>query len=266
MENQETLYNKYNPERSLLRQHQKKMLDILLEVDRICVKNNIKYWLSDGTLLGAVRHKGFIPWDDDIDIQMMEDDYQRFIKVASLELSSDLIIQTHLTDKGYYFTYAKVRELHSFLIEDGISDKNFEYRGIYIDIFPMANTTPILLKFSMYWHWYLVLKPSFQSRFGSVLQKVCHLMYCISSKIYLLFRYIDYRRKNQNINYSYGCQYILDCPRNVIFPLITIEFENHFFSAPNNPDLYLKKLYGDYLKLPDEQNRKTHTSYVIFNN
>lgn len=65
------LREKYNPDGSILRQHQLKMLDILIIIDRICKKHGIKYWISDGTLLGAVRHGGFIPWDDDLDIQMM---------------------------------------------------------------------------------------------------------------------------------------------------------------------------------------------------
>ena len=67
----EDLRVKYNPDGSILRQHQLKMLDILIVIDGICKKHGIKYWISDGTLLGAVRHGGFIPWDDDLDIQMM---------------------------------------------------------------------------------------------------------------------------------------------------------------------------------------------------
>lgn len=266
METQEELREKYNPESSDLRRMQMRMVDMLKEVDRICQKYDIPYWLSGGTLLGSIRHGGFIPWDDDLDIELMENDFQRFVEVAPLELPSNLTVQNHATDKGYYFTYAKVRDLQSFLVEDGTSDRNFKYRGVYIDIFPMANTSPFLLKFSEYWHWYSVLKLSFLGTSNIILRKICHFMYCLSSKIYLLFRYIDRRKKNQNINYSYGCQFTLNCPPTVIFPLTKIEFENHLFSAPNNPDLYLKKIYGNYWKLPDERDRKTHTSYVTFNN
>ena len=266
MEGQEELHKKYNPDGSDLRRMQMRMLDMLKEVDRICKKYDIPYWLSGGTLLGSVRHGGFIPWDDELDIELMEDDFQRFIEVALLDFPSNLAIQTHSTDKGYYFTYAKVRDLQSFLVEDGTSDRDFKYKGIYIDVFPMANTSPFLLKISEYWHWYCVLKPSFLSTSNVILRKVCHLMYCLSNKIYLLFRYIDRKKKNQNINYGYGCQFTLNCPSSVIFPLTKIEFENYLFSAPNNPDLYLKKIYGDYLKLPDEQDRKTHISHIAFNN
>lgn len=266
METQEELREKYNPEGSDLRRMQMRMLDMLKEVDRICKKYDIPYWLSGGTLLGGVRHGGFIPWDDDLDIELMENDFQRFIEIAPSELPSNLVVQTHSTDEGYYFTYAKIRELQSSIIEDGMSDKNFKYKGIFIDVFPMANTTPVLLKFSVYWHWYCVLKLSFQGTSNIILRKLCNLMYNLSSKMYLLFRYIDNRKKNQNIDYNYGCQFTLNCPPTVVFPLTKIKFENHLFSAPNNPDLYLTKIYGDYLKLPDEQDRKTHISYLTFNN
>lgn len=264
METQEELRKKYNPDDSECRRMQMRMLDMLKEIDRICKKYDIPYWLSSGTLLGAIRHGGFIPWDDDLDIELMESDFRRFIEVAPMELSPNLVIQTHSTDKSYYFTYAKLRDLQSFLVEDGISDKNFRYRGIYIDIFPMANTTPFLLNISAYWHWYCVLKPSFRVASNTVLRKICHFMYCLSNKIYLLFKYIDYRKRNQNINYSYGCQFTLNCPSAVIFPLTEIYFENCLFPAPNNPDLYLEKIYGDYWKIPDERDRKYHTSSVTF--
>jgi lipopolysaccharide cholinephosphotransferase len=72
--NQESLRQRYNPDGSLLRRQQMRMLDILLEVDRICKKNDIPYWLSSGTLIGAMRHDCFIPWDDDLDIEMMRKD------------------------------------------------------------------------------------------------------------------------------------------------------------------------------------------------
>ena len=78
---QEALRARFNPDGSLLRQQQQRMLELLIEVDRICKKHHITYWLSCGTLLGAARHKGFIPWDDDLDIEMLLPDYKRLLKV-----------------------------------------------------------------------------------------------------------------------------------------------------------------------------------------
>ena len=82
--NFEELRSRFNPEGSLLRRQQNRMTEILIEVDRICKKHHIQYWLSSGTLLGAVRHKGFIPWDDDMDIEMLRTDYERLMKILPI--------------------------------------------------------------------------------------------------------------------------------------------------------------------------------------
>ena len=79
-------YSKYNGDGTTLRKMQLRILDILVEIDRICRKHDIKYWIDFGSLLGAVRHGGFIPWDDDIDVAMPSEDYQRFLEIAPKEL------------------------------------------------------------------------------------------------------------------------------------------------------------------------------------
>ena len=94
----ESLRAKYSPEGSLLRRQQERMLEILCEIDRICKKHGIRYWLSSGTLIGAARHGGFIPWDDDLDIEMMREDYDRLMMVFPGELPATMALQTHDTD------------------------------------------------------------------------------------------------------------------------------------------------------------------------
>ena len=100
-----------------LRRCQLKQLGMLQEIDRICRKHNIGYWLDGGTLLGAVRHGGFIPWDDDIDIAMREEDLQRFVEVAPQELPDTLFLQSRETEPGYPSPVAKVRDKNSFYVE-----------------------------------------------------------------------------------------------------------------------------------------------------
>ena len=100
-------FNRFNPEGSVLRLHQMKMLRILEFVDRVCRKHGIRYWLSSGTLLGAARHGGFIPWDDDLDIEMLYRDYKRLMEVLPFELPSNLVLQTMHTDSNYVAPYAK---------------------------------------------------------------------------------------------------------------------------------------------------------------
>ena len=133
---QEALRRKFNPEGSVLRRQQHRMLEILLEVDRICKKHNIRYWLSSGTLIGAVRHKGFIPWDDDLDIEMLLPDYERLMRVLPDELPSTMALQSQDTDPNYFFFYAKVRDRRSHLEEGNRYDRVGKEQGIYIDIFP----------------------------------------------------------------------------------------------------------------------------------
>lgn len=263
---EEELHQKYNPDGSTLRRQQNKMLEMLIQTDRICKKHKINYWLSDGTLLGAVRHGGFIPWDDDLDINMMRSDYLRFIEIAKIELPSNLKIQTHKTDKGYYFSYGKIRDLNTILHENGKSDHNFKYKGIYIDVFPMDYTTPSLSLFSAYWHWRCVLKLSFLKNDRlRIKEKLNHILFILSNTIYSLFNYTDKIFKNKELSCSYGSQFLCRYPNNVIFPLSKIEFEGHTFNAPNDPDRYLKIQFGDYWELPKENDRMTHVLNIEFN-
>lgn len=115
-------------------------LDILLELDRICRKHNIQYFLGAGTVLGAVRHKGFIPWDDDLDTYMMRDEYDKFCQVCLEELDTDkFFLQNASTDKEYRWGYAKLRRKDSLYLRYG-QDAIKCMSGVSIDIFVMDKT------------------------------------------------------------------------------------------------------------------------------
>src|SRR5690554_4763759 len=124
--------------KNLIQEIQKIQLGILKEVNDICKKHNILYSLYGGTLLGAVRHSGFIPWDDDIDIAMLRSDYEKFLKVAPNELSKEYFLQTYNTDKKCIFPFAKIRKNGTLFIENGSKGIKM-HQGIFIDIFPLDN-------------------------------------------------------------------------------------------------------------------------------
>ena len=138
---QQSLRERFNPEGSMLRRQQLRMLDILLYVDKVCKEHNIRYWLSSGTLLGAVRHGGFIPWDDDLDIEMLREDYEKFLKV--FPENKDFALQTIQNDPNYFLGFAKVRDLHSQISEFDM-DKYYKYRGLFIDVFSLERIPRIV--------------------------------------------------------------------------------------------------------------------------
>ena len=130
---------------------QKEEIDILNEIVRICDKNNIPYFLAAGTLLGAVRHSGFIPWDDDIDLFMLRDDYNKFIKCAINEINDNYFLQCHDTDKYYYSSFIKVRKNNTLMIEEENENRKI-HRGIWVDIFPLdyVKDDSKILKFKVF--------------------------------------------------------------------------------------------------------------------
>ena len=250
------------------------MLSILKEIDKVCKEHNINYWLDGGTLLGAVRHKGFIPWDDDIDIAMLREDFEKFKKVAKLKMKEDFYLEIFDLENIFKGMPLKVRAKNTIYIEKW-DKKNSKKKGIFIDVFPFdrfsLNKKELRkelfpkylyqLKTMRFWIKGLTIKNILKA-IAIVILKLIPNKYVIylNKKYYLK----SLKMKNNTlIGYGYGLTW-----RNVynykdIFPLKKAEFEKSDFPIPKNYDKVLKILYGDYMIIPSEKDRQTHSACIM---
>ena len=251
-------------------------IEILDEIVRICKKYNLVYYLVGGTLIGAVRHKGFIPWDDDLDIGMPRKDYEKFIKVAKDELKSKYYLHDISTDKKYWQCFLKIRKNNTLFDETMIEDIE-THKGIFIDIFPYDNLEKKNIFYKIKWS---ILRNlfDFSLYYRGIFKKdrINHFIFC---KLFSIFRLNTILKfcdklmqscKNENSKYlvSYNGCYGKEketMERNWILPTKKIKFENKMYSCPNDCDAVLTHVYGDYMKLPPKEKRVTHLpKQIIF--
>lgn len=250
---QTALRLKYNPDGSPLRELQMHQLEILKAVDAICRRHNLRYWLEGGTLLGAARHGGFIPWDDDIDIDMPLEDLNRFCKIAAEELPYGMVVHTHQSDPNYYVPIVKVRDTHSKEYEQTDHlDARYRYRGPFIDIFPVEPTIHTLS--------YILLKAN-----NFLLNRLPHGLlkhaawHAVSAGISFA-RAVTPKSAPLNPGYAIGWEF--NMPESSIFPLSVIDFEGYTFLAPCNVPDFLTRTFGpDYMMIPPEKSRATHYTF-----
>jgi lipopolysaccharide cholinephosphotransferase len=235
-----------------IRNAQQVMLEILLEFDRICKEHDLTYWLDHGTLLGAVRHGGFIPWDDDLDVTMPREDYERFLEIAPSALPAKLFLQTQQSDPAYMNFFAKIRDRNSTFIDAWEAKRNIRYhQGIYIDIFP--------LNFIQNKRWTVLAYKSLVW-----LSKLLHNRYIKTKTVTSLWVKLLNRFHTPDgafvVSGGENMHYVIHVDKAIIFPLGQIEFEGYRFPAPKDTDRYLKSIFGDdYLSLPPEEKRKVHS-------
>ena len=253
------LRKRFNPDGSLLRRQQLRMLELLEVIDVICRKHQIPYWLSSGTLIGAARHKGFIPWDDDLDIEMLRSDYLRLLKVLPQELPDNLALQTNETDPNYIFIYGKLRDKDSHLEETNSYDRIFHYTGIYIDIFPLENIPYCLAWIGGHMQGQIYNQLNNKNIKESTLYKRIRRIYHFNTRIgFPILRFIAKLFPGKELRHSFGTAYFKPRYTDDIFPLTEMEFEGKMFPVPRQTDAVLRKIYGDYMQLPDLENIHPH--------
>lgn len=252
------LKEKYNPEGSTLRRNQQEMLQILKALAKILEENNIQWWLSSGTLLGAARHKGFIPWDDDVDIVMLKEDFKRMEKILCAMQDKEFAYRCMRTDIEHVTIFSK------FIRREGrINSKNprldyYKWTGLWIDIFSIEKTSHFPARVAK------VLYRNIQhitSYIGIkwIRRPLIRLIEALHLGIFFpILRLIGKINPKEEYHYTLGTGwdkhtfFMKDT-----FPLSTIEFEGEMFPAPKDTDAYLTNVYGDWRKLPsDESIRK----------
>ena len=262
-------FSKYNGDGTPLRKAQLKMLEVLLEFDRVCKKNGLTYWIDFGTLLGAVRHSGFIPWDDDIDLSMPPADYRRFKEIAPAELAPGFILQTEKTEPssmqgdGMF----KVRMKNTlYLMEHDDLAKPYS-KGIFIDIFESVPTPAINRKLFAFLVKRISKSHGFMHynkrlNFGNIIR------WFVFPVSFFFFHDIVWRgiclfsKKNCEFTPMTRVLYGYPSPRDAIYPLGEIEFEGHKFPCPHDAHRRLTDMWGDYMKLPSVEKRKIHAKFI----
>ncbi len=249
-------------------------LDILVYIDQVCKKNNLRYFLCGGTLLGAIRHKGFIPWDDDIDICMPRPDYDRLI--AILEHTDNKYKILFPEQEKYYYNFSKIVDSETKLYE--YNYQPIDNMGVYVDVFPLEGI-PMgdaaceehfnkLNKLRKRINSFSMLKPKIRKNLIEYVKSVN--LYKKNKKSSLSKFQKEYEQLAKQYDYddsecvyatggAYGKKDIF--LKELFANTVDVEFEGMKFSAPEDYNAYLKQLYGNYMQLPPIEKRISHHNF-----
>ena len=245
-------------------------LGILNYIKKVCDKNNINYFLTAGTLLGAIRHKGFIPWDDDIDIGLLNEDYKRFIEVLKNEKNERYILLERKDDKSYFYPFVKIVDTATILIEDNYNPIN-NY-GVYVDVFSYIGTPNNKLKRKLFFHQIkntqriIAYKSFHRITDRNIVKRLLKLFLKNVFKLVNMDAVLSYNEYLQNKYNSIKSDFVMNnwSLGNMKHALITKksfdhfiewEFENNKYRIPQDYDEILKTSYGDYMTLPPVEKR-----------
>ncbi len=256
-----------------LRKLQLTQVEIIKYIDAFCQKHNLRYSIAYGTLLGAVRHGGFIPWDDDLDICMPREDYEKFIELW--ENTDDYLLQNHDTDREFTQGFTKIRKKNTAFIQETDIGKSYN-TGIFIDIFPYDRVPDNKFKRKKQVI-HAMLHQLYNRGYapednGSIFKYGCKLiLFLVPKKMYYekskkhLKKLCEYN-KNKNFKYFSISSYMSMhkyYPSDIFDNITKLKFEDMEISAFGNYDAILSEFYGDYMKLPPEKDQTWYHHPVL---
>ena len=258
-------------DRETLKKVQMTLLEIAKEIKRVCEENDIRYFLYRGTFLGAVRHQGFIPWDDDMDFAMLREDYEKFCRIAPEKLGEKFVFQTWHTNDTYALPFGKVRKRGTVYVESKCAIQ--EENGLYIDIYPLdfapkageerealakklLHTFRVILMKCRYTPWKEEEKTIWVKRVGYTLYQAAALL-TSQKKLVRDYETAVFAAGESDTLYEQSAlptTYYFD--RDFYSETAMYPFEDTFFPGPKDFDAVLSSLYGDYMTLPPEDKRE----------
>lgn len=262
-------------------EYKSRLLELIDEYDRVCRENNLRYFLTGGSLLGAIRHNGMIPWDDDIDVAMPREDYEMLRQIANDKFSQDFSYITNNIDSEYFLCYAKLFHNKTTLVE--LQDP-FYLGGVYLDIFPIdglpSNKFLRSIHYKRFYYWrnmsYIVARESSVSTNknpikafcatirNSIYKKIFSLSYVLRKCDRIASKY-SFDNSDMVVNFggAWGQREITY--RSYLVNRVEHSFEGRMLMIPKGYDEFLKTLYGDYMQLPSIENRISHHRYFYLN-
>ena len=247
----------YNPEGSRLRRDQLELLNMLKIVAKICKENNIPWWLEGGTLLGAARHKGFIPWDDDIDIALLKKDCNRLEKILSNYESDEYVYHCMKTDTDYINVFGKFRRKRGQIQSKSHRYAFYKWKGIGLDIFSIEKTSYFAAKLSS--RIYSKLQSFTLNIDNDYIRKGLIILIELITFIFInpLLRLIGKINPKKEYHFTLGTGWSDKALYfENIFPLSEISFEGEMMPAPKNIDAYLTNEYGNWREMPSKEEIK----------